>query len=57
MYTMNIDEGNNKDTAIQYGIRSIPAIKSFLNGNVTDTVVGVVNEERIKSLVNNLITE
>lgn len=57
MYTMNIDEGNNKDTAIQYGIRSIPTIKSFSNGNVTDTVVGVINEERIKSLVNNLITE
>ena len=57
LYTMNIDEGNNKDTAIQYGIRSIPAIKSFSNGNVTDTVVGVINEERIKSLVNNLITE
>ena len=31
--------------------------KVFSNGNVTDTVVGVMNEEKIKSLVNNLITE
>jgi thioredoxin 1 len=57
MYTMNIDEGDNKDTAIKYGIRSIPAIKSFNGSEVTNTSVGVINEERIKSLVNNLITE
>ena len=57
MYTMNIDEGDNKDTAIKYGVRSIPAIKSFNGSEVTNTSVGVINEERIKSLVNNLITE
>jgi len=55
MYTMDIDQ--NRDYAQTLGIRSIPAVKVFSNGNVTDTVVGVMNEEKIKSLVNNLITE
>jgi thioredoxin 1 len=55
MYTMDIE--NNKDYASTLGIRSIPTVKLFSNGNVTDTVVGVMNEEKIKSLVNNLITE
>jgi thioredoxin 1 len=55
MYTMDIE--NNKDYAQTLGIRSIPTVKLFSNGNVTDTVVGVMNEDRIKSLVNNLITE
>ena len=55
MYTMDIDK--NKDYVISIGIRSIPAIKSFNGSEVTNTSVGVINEERIKSLVNNLITE
>jgi thioredoxin 1 len=55
MYTMDIDQ--NRDYAQTLGIRSIPTVKLFSNGNVTDTVVGVMNEEKIKSLVNNLITE
>jgi thioredoxin 1 len=55
MYTMDIE--NNKDYASTLGIRSIPTVKLFSNGNVTDTLVGVMGEEKIKSLVNNLITE
>ena len=51
MYTMNIDEGDNKDTAIQYGIRSIPAIKSFNGSEVTNTSVCVVSEQSIKEMV------
>ena len=55
MYTMNIDE--NREYVQSLGIRSIPTVKLFSNGNVTDTVVGVMGEEKIKSLVSNLITE
>jgi thioredoxin 1 len=50
MYTMNIEE--NKDFAIQMGIRSIPTVKVFNNGELTDTKVGVLNESQIKSLIN-----
>jgi thioredoxin-like negative regulator of GroEL len=52
---MNIDEGDNKEIAIQYGIRSIPAIKSFKGSEVTNTSVGVVAEESIKEMVTLLV--
>ena len=55
MYTMNIDEGDNKDIASQYGIRSIPAIKSFNGSEVTNTSVGVVSEQNIKEMVTLLV--
>ena len=55
MYTMNIDEGNNKDIASQYGIRSIPAIKSFNGSEVINTSVGVVSEQSIKEMVTLLV--
>ena len=50
MYTMNIEE--NKDFAIKMGIRSIPKVNVFNNGELTDTKVGVLNESQIKSLIN-----
>ena len=50
MYTMDIEQ--NKDFAIQMGIRSIPTVKVFNNGELTDTKVGVLNESQIKSLIN-----
>ena len=55
MYTMNIDEGNNKDIVSQYGIRSIPAIKSFNGSEVINTSVGVVSEQSIKEMVTLLV--
>jgi thioredoxin-like negative regulator of GroEL len=53
MYFINVDE--NRDLAIKYGIRSIPAIKAFKGSEVTDSTLGVVSEERIKELVNSLV--
>ena len=50
MSTMDIEQ--NKDFAIQMGIRSIPTVKVFNNGELTDTKVGVLNESQIKSLIN-----
>jgi thioredoxin-like negative regulator of GroEL len=54
MYTMDIDK--NRDYVMSIGVRSVPTIKLFSDGKVSDTVVGVMGEDRIKSLVNNLIT-
>jgi thioredoxin len=54
MFTMNIDE--NREYAQTLGVRSIPTIKLFSDKKVSDTVVGVMGEDRIKSLINNLIT-
>ena len=53
MYTMDIDK--NKEYVMSIGIRSVPTIKIFSNGNTADTVVGVMGEEKIKSLVNDLL--
>lgn len=37
-----LDVDNNQDIAIKYGIRSIPALLFFKNGEVVDNVVGAV---------------
>ena len=55
MYTMDIDQ--NRDYVQTLGIRSIPTIKLFNDKKVSETVVGVMSEEKIKSLVKSLITE
>ena len=55
MYTMNIEEGDNKEVAIKYGVRSIPAIKTFNGETLIETSVGVVSESRINELVKNLL--
>lgn len=55
MYTMDIEQGDNKDIAIQYGIRSIPAIKVFKGLEVADSSIGVVSEQSIKDMVTLLV--
>lgn len=50
---LNTDE--NQNTAISYGIRSIPTIGIFKDGKVVDAVIGAVPkkylEDKIKPLV------
>ncbi len=50
---MNVDE--NYNVPVQYGIRAIPTILFFKDGQVVDRVVGVVPagvlEEKIKRLI------
>ena len=53
MYTLNVDE--NRELASEVGIRAIPTIKSFNDGNVVDTKVGILQESQIKELVTNLL--
>lgn len=53
MYTMDVDK--NREMAMSLGIRSVPTIKMFANGNAVDTKVGVLQENEIKGLVQNLI--
>lgn len=44
-----LDVDNNQNTAMQYGIRSIPTILIFKGGEVVDTIVGAVPKEQIVS--------
>jgi thioredoxin 1 len=53
MYTMNVDL--NKEFSSTLGIRSIPTVKIFNEGNVINTRVGVMGENNIKSLVKDLL--
>jgi thioredoxin 1 len=53
IYTMDID--NNREFVSSLGIRSIPTIKVFNGGEVTDTKVGVLQEQGIKELITNLL--
>jgi len=53
LYTMNVEK--NRDIAVKYGIRAVPTIKSFNNGDVIDSKSGVQMESQIKELVDNLL--
>lgn len=53
MYTMDVD--SNRDMAVSLGIRSVPTIKIFNNGEVVGTKVGIVKEEELKKITKELI--
>ncbi|MGI9526308.1 MAG: thioredoxin [Weeksellaceae bacterium] len=42
-----VDVDKNPDTAAAYGIRNIPTILFFKNGEVADKVVGVVPKDQL----------
>ena len=50
---MNVD--SNRDTAMKYGIRSIPTTKAFSNGKESSTKVGVLGESQIKEFAKSIL--
>jgi len=42
-----LDVDNNQNTAMQFGIRSIPTILIFKGGEVRETIVGAVPKQQI----------
>jgi thioredoxin 1 len=46
---MNVDE--NQDTPAEYGIRGIPAMLIFKDGEVVGTKVGLVSEKELKVFI------
>lgn len=50
-----LDVDDNQNTSITYGVRSIPTVLFFNNGEVKDTIIGAVQkslfEEKIDSLL------
>ena len=52
LYTMDVED--NRDIAVEYGVRAVPTIKVFSNGEVVDSKTGLQMENQINELVDSL---
>ena len=50
-----LDVDNNQQTAIKYGVRSIPTLLIFKNGVVKETIIGAVPKGQIVQKLNSVI--
>ena len=53
LYTMDVEK--NRDIAVKYGVRAVPTIKVFNNGDVVDSKIGIQMENQLNDLATNLI--
>lgn len=53
MYTVNVDE--NREIAVELGVRAIPTIKSFNGGSEVSTRAGLLQESQLNDMINTLI--
>ena len=51
-----VDVDRNNQVAMRYGIRSIPTLLVFNNGEVVDQIIGNVGKESIESMLNKAIS-
>jgi thioredoxin 1 len=49
MYTMDVE--NNREFAVSLGIRSVPTVKVFKDGEEVTNKVGLMNESEINNLI------
>jgi len=50
-----VDVDNNQQSSMEYGIRNIPTMLIFKNGEVVDKFVGVVSKETIAEKLNQFL--
>ena len=50
-----LDVDNNQQTAIKFGVRSIPTILIFKDGKLKDTIIGAVPKVQIVQRLNSAI--
>lgn len=50
-----LDVDNNQQTAIKYGVRSIPTLLVFKNGEVKETIIGAVPKGQILQKLNSVV--
>ena len=53
MYTMDVEE--NRDLAVNLGIRAVPTIKAFFLGKEVYSQTGIQTDSQLKQLVENVI--
>jgi thioredoxin 1 len=46
---LNVDD--NPNTSVTYGVRSIPTLIIFKNGEVLDKMIGLVSKDRLEAFV------
>ena len=51
-----MDVDRNNQVAMRYGIRSIPTLLVFNNGDDVDQVIGNVGKESIESMLNKALS-
>jgi thioredoxin 1 len=52
---VNIDDGENRNLAVQYGVKSIPMLFFFKDGEVKDKVVGLIPKDTLSQKLSALI--
>ncbi|MFN3694776.1 MAG: thioredoxin family protein, partial [Ignavibacterium sp.] len=50
-----LDVDNNQQSAIKYGVRSIPTLLLFKDGKVVDTIIGAVPKPMIVNKIEPLL--
>ncbi len=50
-----LDVDNNQNTAMKFGIRSIPMLLFFKNGEVVDSILGAVPKSNIAKKIDTLL--
>lgn len=53
MYTINVD--NNREIAVELGVRAIPTIKVFSEGKEVTTHSGIISENKLKEFAETLL--
>ena len=46
-----MDVDSNQDLAVQYGVRSIPTLLIFKNGEVTSTQIGSISKQQLEDFI------
>jgi thioredoxin 1 len=50
-----LDVDNNQQTSIKFGVRSIPTLLLFKNGQLKDTIIGAVPKKNIVEKLNSVL--
>ncbi|HCQ22371.1 MAG: thioredoxin [Aphanizomenon flos-aquae Clear-A1] len=53
---LDVGDGENQSVAKKYGIRSIPAVMFFKNGELSETVVGVAAYDKFTTALDKILS-